>query len=204
MSDKLLIRWAGMAAILSGALFVITDVLFFAASGDVPTRVAAASGVWLASIMLDLVGTYLGLLALVGLYARQSAQSGTLGLVAFVLASLGTSLNIGYLWAGSFVVPHLTDVAPGFLDMVDTEPSGLIALGFTITFLLFALGWALMGYATTRARILPRRVGWSLVVGSLLNLVLAGAGLPFGTAVLGLALAWLGWSLWSERTMAPM
>ncbi|NIV30126.1 MAG: hypothetical protein GWN58_11700, partial [Anaerolineae bacterium] len=159
---------------------------------------------WLVSILLNLVGGYLSLLGLVGLYARHSAQSGRLGLVAFVLASLGTSFYIGYLWAGAFVVPHLTEVAPEFLDLVDRNPSGLIAVGFISTFLSFSLGWALMGYATTRAQLVSRLAGWSLVAGSIVNLILGGAGLPLGAVLFGLALAWLGWSLWSETEMASM
>lgn len=199
MSGKKLIRWAGMAAVVSGVLSVVTDVIYFAAFGDDPTRVAAASSTWLVALLLSLVGAYLGLLGLVGVYSRQRRESGVLGLVAFVIASLGTVLNTGWLWAGTFVVPHLVDEAPAFLDIVDTNPSGLIAAGFMGTFLLFALGWALVGIASVRAKVMPQLAGWLLALGAILVLVALIAGIPFGTVVFGAALAWLGWWLWSEK-----
>jgi len=198
MTQKQLIRWAGIAAILSGALFVITDVLF-AIFKDDPTRVAAVSSTWLVAILLSLVASYLGLLGLTGLYIKQAAESGGFGFAAFVVASLGSVLISGYYWAGAFVVPYLTEMAPEFLDMVDTEPSGLIAAGLMSMFLLFGLGWILMGIATARAGVLPRRAGWLLTIGGVLELGAGIIGIPFGSVILGLALAWLGLRLWSEK-----
>jgi hypothetical protein len=198
MPKKSLIRWAGLAAAASGAFFVIAEILF-ALSGDVPTRVAATSSTWLVAILLGLAASYLGLLALTGLFARQAAESGQLGVVAFVVASLGTVLNSGYYWAGAFVVPHLSELAPGFLDMVDTEPSGLVAAGLMSTFLLNGLGWTLMGIATTRANVLPKPAAWLLTAGAILELGAGIVGLPFGSVVLGVALAWLGLWLWSDK-----
>lgn len=203
MTKGELIRWAGMAAVISGILSVITDVIFFASLGDQPTRVAAASGTWLVTLLLTLVAGYLIFLALVGLFAVQHRESGGFGLIGFILASIGTALNLGYLWAGTFLVPALSQAAPEFLDAADTNPSGLVAAGFISTFVLYALGWAVFGIASLRARVLPALPTWLLIAGAILGFVLGFAGLPFTATLMGVGVAWLGWGLWSGNRATP-
>jgi hypothetical protein len=189
---------AGLAGLVSGLALVLLELAFFLAFGDQPERVAAATGAWLILLEMSLLAAFLSLLALAGLYARQAEQSGGLGLAGFVLAALGTALNIGFLWAGTYVVPALTSAAPEFLDQVASEPPGIVAAGFISTHLLFAVGWIVFGFASLRAKVLPAPATWLMMAGALLALVLAIAGAPLGEVVFGLGLAWLGQQLRSE------
>jgi hypothetical protein len=130
------------------------------------------------------------------LYGRQVEESGSLGLVAFVIASFGLVMNAGFLWGGAFIVPALTSAAPEFLDQVATAPPTSVAVGFISTFVVFALGWLLFAVASLRARVLPAIPVWLLGLGAILGLVsrLAGFGIP--GVLFGLSMAWLGWWLW--------
>lgn len=202
MLPKRLIRWAGVAAVATGLLLAVADALYIAALHDPPLSVAADSATWVPWAVLSLAAGYLGLIAAAGLYLRQVTETGAWGLLGFLIAALGTSMFIGWAWAGAFVLPSLVQVAPDFLDSLRTSPSGLMAAGFLGTFLLFGLGWLLLGLATARANVLPRLPSWLLVLGAIVNLVDVFARVPFGTLILDVALVWLGWWLWSERDTA--
>jgi hypothetical protein len=133
------------------------------------------------------------LVGLVGLYVRQSEAAGILGLVGFVVAFLGTALALGAVWASLFVAPYLAVEAPGVLD---TEPTGALALGFTLTFLVFfPLGWLLFGIAALRARIYPRAAAIVLIVGAVIGFL----PIPLTSIVLNVAIAWLGFTLFTEK-----
>ena len=198
MTRTRLLQWSGLAGVVSGVLLILLDFSFMIFFGGQPERVAAATTTWLILLDLSIIAAYLGLLTLIGLYARQVEESGRLGLAAFILASLGMVMNIGFLWSGGFIVPALTSAAPEFLDQVEVNPSAIIAAGFITTFALFALGWLLLGVASLNAKVLPRIPSWLLILGAILGLVsrIVGWGIP--GVLFGVALAWLGWWLWQE------
>jgi tetrahydromethanopterin S-methyltransferase subunit E len=198
MSRTRLLQLSGLAGVVSGVLFILLDLAFIVFFGDQPERVAAATTTWLILLDLSIIATYLGLKALIGLYARQVEESGRFGLAAFVIASFGTVMNIGFNWGGGFIVPALTSAAPEFLDQVADAPPGIVATGFISTFALFALGWLLFGMASLRAKIFPAFPLWLLMVGAILGLVSRIAGLGIPGMLFGAALAWLGWRLWRE------
>ena len=67
---------------------------------------------------------------------------------------------------------------------------------------MYVLGGLLFGIATFRAGILPRWAAGLLAVGAVCALVLALLPHPLDrifAVPMGLALAWLGYALWSER-----
>ena len=65
------------------------------------------------------------LLGLAGLYARQAEKAGWLGLVGFILYSLGWVLTLGYSFAEAFILPLLaTQVA----CICERLPGGLLQL----------------------------------------------------------------------------
>lgn len=199
MTRTRLLQWSGMAGVASGILLILLDFAFLIFFGDQPERVAAATTSWLILLALSIVGAYLGLLALIGLYARQVEETGRLGLAAFIIASFGTVMNIGFNWGGGFIVPALTSAAPEFLDQVAEAPPAIVAAGFISTFVLFALGWLLFGAASLKARVFPAIPFWLLIIGAVLGLVSRIVGLGIPNVLFGLALAWLGWRLWKGR-----
>jgi hypothetical protein len=195
MATSNLIRWGGLAALAGGVLWVVTDVAFFILIGDQPESIVGPTSTWVILAGLFLAGGILILLGLVGLYTFQAAEAGIVGLIAFLVAFIGTGLVVGALWAATFVVPRLAEAAP---ELVDAEPSGMLAIGFMLTFSLEALGWVLFGLASLRAAVLPRGPAVLLMVGAILSFVLGFFEIPFGDIVLEVALAWMGYAVWTR------
>jgi hypothetical membrane protein len=143
-----------------------------------------------------IVGIVLVFLGLVGLYARQAEQAGTLGLIAFVVAFTGMVMMSGLQWSTITFGAWLAEVAP---ELMDSEPTGVPAAMFMITLILFALGWLLFGFASLQARVLNRGASILLIVGSVLLFVGFLMELPVGTTIIfDAAVAWMGYTLWSN------
>jgi len=195
MPSSNLIRWSGLATLVGGVLLIVVDVAEFLFYGDQPESIVAITSAWLILSVLALVGVVLIFLGLVGLYAHQAEQAGTLGLVAFLVAFIGTAMIFGFAWAGAFVVPDLAETVPDFLDTAD---AGMLMVGVMLTFVLFALGWLLFGLVLLRTKMLPRGAAVLLMVGAVLTSVLLFLELPFYIVVFGAALAWMGYALWSD------
>ena len=192
MPSSELIRWSGLAAILAAVLLSVGALLNIATETENLSE-SATTAPYVFTWLLYLLGGVLLLLALVGLYIRQAGASGILGLVAFLVAFLGTALALGATWAELFVAPALAVEAPRVLD---AEPTGMLALGFTLTFVVFLpLGWLLFGVASLRAGIYPRAAAILLMVGA----VIAGLPIPLTEIVLYVGVAWLGFVLFTER-----
>jgi hypothetical protein len=194
MSSSSLIRWSGLAALVGSVLLVVLDVAEFALLGDQAESVAAATGALIIVRASFIMAIALIILGLVGLYARQAEQTGVLGLIAFLVAFIGSVMVAGLQWGAAFISPWLAGVAP---ELLDTEPSEALMAGIMLSFVLFALGWLLFGLASLRARALPRGAAVLLMVGAALMFVLLLLELPGFTVVFGVALAWMGYALWA-------
>jgi hypothetical protein len=188
MSSSNLIRWAGLAAILAGVLLVVGDLLDLAIGfGDEPFSEVATTGTHALQSWIRLIGAVLLLIGLVGLYARQSEAAGPLGLAGFLVAFLGTALVMGFFWAILFLTPTLAVEAPVLLD--EGPPPG-----FFFTLITFSVGWLLFGIATLLARVYPRTAALVLIIGAVISIL----PLPFTGIVLAVAVAWLGFALFTE------
>jgi len=91
-----LIRWGGLAAMIAGVLFIVADLATLLVF--VLTQAANEGALLFRSIAALSAGILL-LLGLVGLYARQSEAIGILGLVAFLVAFVGSVLQRDFVWA---------------------------------------------------------------------------------------------------------
>ncbi|NTU82217.1 MAG: hypothetical protein HGA45_23035 [Chloroflexales bacterium] len=166
---------------------------------------------WAIIISLKLGMCFLFLLGIAGLYARQVDKAGWLGLAGFLLLSLSWWLQTGFVFAEGFILPLLANSAPTFVDsVVGTLAAGrasAVDLGalpalYTAVGIAYMLGGLLFGIATFRAGVLPRWPAGLLAVAA--TLTPAAALLPhaiqrLAAVPVGLALAWLGYALWSER-----
>ncbi len=148
------------------------------------------------------------LLGITGLYARQVQEAGWLGLAGFLLFSLNWMLTAPFTFAEVFILPQLATEAPtlaqGFLGILTSAETnfGVLENLWTLTGLLYILGGLLFGIATFRAGILPRWAAGLLAVAA--GLTPAAALVPhpldrIAAVPVGIALAWLGYALWSER-----
>lgn len=201
-----LIRWAGLAVMGAGIIFVVIQPIH---PPDILASVTTSR--WVIIQSLKTAMCLLGLLGLAGLYARQAEEAGWLGLVGYLLFSLFWALTMAFVFAAAFILPLLATEAPkfveGFLGIINGHASevnlGALPAVYTLTgFVGYVLGGLLFGIATLRAGILPRWAGGLLAFAAVS--VLAGALLPHPldrilAVPMGFALAWLGYALWSER-----
>jgi hypothetical protein len=192
MLDSPLSRIAGLMALAAGVLIVVAQLVILPFDPD--DHVATSTDpVYQVGGVIYLVGFIALMLALVGAYGWGLHKApGRLGVIAFVTAIVGTMLLGGDLWFETFAIPWLADEAPASLD---TDPTTLLAIGAISSYVLFALGWALVGVASFRARVFPTAICVALVIGGLIGFraLLSPTGIP-----LGLAVAWLG--VWMMRT----
>jgi hypothetical protein len=202
-----LIRWAGLSATTAGIIFVVIQPIH---PLDVLSSVTTTQ--WVIIQSLKTAMCLLGLLGLAGLYARQVEEAGWLGLAGYLLFSLFFAHTLAFAFAEAFILPQLATEAPkfveDFLGIFNGQP-GEVNLGALPTFYAIAgfgyvVGGLLFGIATLRAGILPRWAAGLLAVGAVLPILLSSL-VPhpldriFAVPV-GIALAWLGYALWSERS----
>lgn len=202
-----LIRWAGLPAMVAGFLFVFVQMIH-------PIEIVSSvtTDRWAIVHYLTMAMALLGMLGVTGIYARQVAQAGWLGLIGYLLVSLWLALTTAFTFVEAFILPLLATEAPRFVESVlgiftghsgEFNLGGLAAIG-PVSGVLYMLGGLLFGIATLRAGILPRWAAGLLGFGAVASL--AAAVLPHGLARLlavpvGLGLAWLGYALWSERRL---
>src|SRR5688572_1328052 len=98
MSPSKLIRWSGMASILSGISLILFAV--FHPAREVTLALDSLS--WGMEHQLGIVALVLMLFGLIGLYARQIEQSGRLGFIGFVTAFAGVALYMGGLFLDAY------------------------------------------------------------------------------------------------------
>ena len=150
------------------------------------------------------------MVGIAGIYARQAAQAGWMGLAGFVLLEVMWLLTAGFQFAEALIVPLLVTNAPqfveGWLGIVTGSGSqanvGALPLVNSVTSVCYLVGGVLFGTATFRAGVLPRWAGAALAVGTVFPLVFALLPHDFirlAAAPFGLSLAWLGYVVWSER-----
>ena len=186
MSSSNLIRLAGLAALASGVLSAIGDLLTLVVSRQDPQSATTTS---YAVDLLYLLSTALLLLGLVGLYTSQSQATGLLGLVGFLTTFLGTVLLVGALWFMVFGTPSLAAQDPELAESV------LGQTGYLLMLLFGAVGWVLFGVATLRARVYPRWAAILLIVG----VVIAFLPIPLVGIVFSVTVAYLGFVLLTGR-----
>ena len=200
-----LIRWAGFSAMVAGIFYVIVGLFH---QPNILSSVTTTS--WAIVHVLATAMGFLGILGMAGLYARQAEKSGWLGLAGFVLLRLWFAFILGFSFVETFILPTLATEAPkfaeGFLGMFTSTPSeidlGVLPMIWLLTAPLYILGGLLFGIATFRAGILPRWAAGLLAVAAALTPAAALVPHPLdriAAVPVGVALAWLGYALWSER-----
>jgi hypothetical protein len=188
MASSNLVRWGGLAAILSGALVIAMMLL---------TGLVAEGFFYLLILVFLLLAV-----AVSGIHAQQAGRSGLMGRIGFVV-TLISAVAIAVLSAA-------VGVAENFFGF-DPEGSAAIGIIFWGVFLPFIVGLIVLGIATIRAGVLPRGAAVLLILGLPLGIVidlLTGAffseeATPWGFFVsftaFAVGLIWLGYALRSGR-----
>src|ERR671921_1439023 len=200
-----LVRWTGLSAMVAGICFLVLGLLH---PPNVLSSVTTTR--WTIVHSLAVAMSFFGLLGIMGLYARQVKEAGWLGLAGFLLLIVCWWLQTAFVFAEAFIAPPLAKTAAGFVDGylgISYGHTGGIDLGalpavYGLVGILYLLGGLLFGIATLRARVLPRWPAGLLAIAALLTP--AAALLPHAIQRLAaipvaLAIAWLGYALFSER-----
>ena len=201
-----LIRAAGLSAVVAGTIFAVIQPIH---PPDVIASVTTSAFIIITSFKT--VMCLFGIFGIAGLYARQVKETGWLGLAGYLLLTIFYAVQMCYAFAEPTLLPLLAPVAPTFVESVmgmasgagGTMNLGAFAVIYNIIPLLYLLGLLLFGIAIFRARILSR---WAAVLlaasGPLAGIMVAL--LPhqlerFAAVPMGIALIWLGFSLFFER-----
>jgi len=200
-----LIRAAGLSAIVAGTIFAVIQPIH---PPDVLASVTTRAFITITSFKTLM--SIFGLFGIAGLYARQVKETGWLGLSGYLLLTIFYAVQMCYSFAEPTILPLLVPVAPTFvtsvMQMASQSPTdmnlGAFATVFSFLPILYLLGLLLFGIAMFRARILSRWAAGLLALSGPIAVVLSLLGHPLDRLAampMGIALAWLGYALLSER-----
>lgn len=210
MTRSKLIRSTGIAAVVSGLLFVVIQPLHPA-----ETLAAVTTEQWAIVHYATLVMTVLFAVGITGIYARQVEESGWLGLVGVTTLNVALIITGALVFIEAFVSPLLAardpEVVEGLLGMVSGTGSqadlGVLPGLWAISGVLFPAGCLLLGIAALRARVLPRLASgvfaFGLPVAVIVVSLVPGDLHRLGAVPVGVGLAWLGFALWTEKGEQP-
>jgi hypothetical protein len=205
ISAVALMRLSGVSAILAGLCFVVIGLVH-----PVNEIASVTTPIWIVAHIAATSLGFFGLYGMAGIYARQVEKAGWLGLAGFLLFSVWMALVGFFSFIEVAVLPILASEFPPFVTSVMGMFSGapirvdlgVLPLMWNISGALYFLGPLLFAIATFRAGVFPR---WSAVL-----LALGSFLMPVGAIVppelqpkimipIGLALAWMGYALFTER-----
>ncbi len=196
---------AGVSAALAGLTYITIQFIHPA-----ETVASVATPAWAVVAWMTVAVGVLGLIGVTGMYLRQVKESGILGLLGFLVFGGFLLTAAAFSFVEALVLPAIVGGAPQVVEDVLGIFSGGPADGSlgaleglsTFAFGVYLLGGLLFGLAIFRARVLSRWGGLLLAAGALATLLVPL--LPhtlgrFAAVPVGLALMWLGYSLWADR-----
>jgi len=200
-----LIRWSGLSAMAAGIIFAGIQPIH---PPDVIASVTTNAFIIITSFKA--IMSLFGIFGIAGLYARQVEETGWMGLAGYLLFTIFYAVQMCYSFAEPTILPLLVPVAPTFvtsvMQMASQSPTdmnlGAFATVFSFLPILYLLGLLLFGIAMFRARILSRWAAGLLALSGPIAVVLSLLGHPLDRLAampMGIALAWLGYALLSER-----
>ena len=206
ITTSTLTRATAVAAALSGLIYIV--IQFIHPADEVASL---TTQIWATVHSLSFGMAVLGMVGLTGIYLRQVRQFGLLGLIGYAMFGLFFILQSAFVFAEAFIAPLVVADAPQFAeDLVGlfgrhpavTDLGPLAALPL-VGAVLYVVGAILFGVAILRARVLSRGAGILLIAAAAVTPI-AGALLPhtferMAAIPMGLALIWLGYSLWSDQ-----
>jgi hypothetical protein len=184
-------RRAGMLSMTAAVLIILSQLMRLAV-GRLLGPDSATTPAHTLTYTLALLGMATLLLALTGLYTRESASLGRLGLIGYLAAFLGTMMVAGDWWFEAFAIPNIATEAPEVLHL---PPSGSVLAGAIVTVGLYTVGWTLFGLAALRARAFPRAALLLLLAGALAGPLALSTPYQIPLAI---AIGWIGLTLGSE------
>ena len=205
LTTNRLIAASGLCAAVAGALFIGVQInhppadLEHLMSGDIVVRQTAKA-----------VMAALALAGVTGLFVRCHRRFGVLGLVGYVLISIGYLAMFAVQCIVGYVLPTVARTSPEYVrDVIDAVMGrstsgdiGALAGLFLVMGLGYAVGGLLFGIALFRTGIVSRWAAALFAYGTVSALALAvlpeSFSRPFAVPT-GVALIGLGVSLWRDQ-----
>ncbi len=206
-------RAAGAAAIAAGLLFTGVQINHphLDVTSIVTTEVMVRNSLKMLMAVLALAG-------ITGMYLRQVRQTGVLGLLGYLMLSIGYTVIVGTQYLATFVLPEIAASNPAYVgDVIAATTGGTPAgdIGVLSTVLQvqdlgYLAGGLIFGIALFRARVFPRWAAALLAAGGVVTIALSVMPDAFYRLLAfpnGIAMVALGWSLWrtarSHSTAQP-
>jgi hypothetical protein len=195
--------WGGSAAILGGALYLVTFGMVYLIY-DLFAKQAKGTFVGSHAFihMFDTPMFVFLLVGAVGLYLRQREVFGLIGKAGFYLTAFGFSLGI--VGGAMIIVIGLTVGEKATMGVPDM-------IAHMLSHVFYALGSILLGIATLRAGILPKAAAILMAIGPVWLFAMFGVGLNQSFLLLlppviatALGWMWLGYALISEKKREPL
>jgi hypothetical protein len=205
VSPIFLTRGAAAAAVGAGALFIGVQLghPHLDATTVATTEVVVRDSLKMLMAVLALVG-------ITGMYLSQVRRNGILGLVGYLVLGAGYLLIMCMTYMAAFVIPQLVATDPGYVEDVITQITGgtptgdigLLAIALKVQDISFLAGGLIFGIALFRAGVLARWATVLLAVGGVITILLSVMPDAFYRLLAfpnGIALIWLGYSLWQSQ-----
>lgn len=203
-----LTRAAGLAAIAAGVLFSAVQI-----NHPEITLDFVQSTEWTVRQSMKIAMATLALAGIAGMYLRHLRQTGVLGLIGYLLFSVGYLAMLMVETIAVVVLPTIAPTSPDYVQgvvAVATNSSSTADLGlFTTLNMVVAVGYLLggliFGVALWRARVLARWASALLAVAAVLTMTipfLPMVNQRLFAVVNGIAMIGLGWSLFREQGSA--
>jgi hypothetical protein len=197
-----LTRAAGAAAVASGLIFIGVQIghPHLDATSITTTEVVLRNSLKVLMAALTLVG-------ITGMYLSQVRRNGLLGLIGYLVLSVGYLTIMSTTFVAAYVLPAIADTNPGYVNDVtaaatrDSATGDIGALQYAeqVQGIGYLAGGLIFGIALYRARVLARWAAALLAVGGLVSVtltVLPDAFYRLLAFPTGIAMIGLGYSLW--------
>lgn len=188
-----LLRLGAVASIAAGILITVGFLLHPAGEdatfGTDPLWVPAHGLLWLAFV--------LALIGWIAVHLVQASRAGAIGVVAFAVVIVGTSLASWIFSSDVTFVPVIAAEAPELFKKIFSK--GHLVVGL-VSVLSWVTGVVLSGISVIRARVFARTAGILLIIGPVIIPIAYLSGLSvkvvaIGGAAIAAGQIWLGYGL---------
>lgn len=164
---KKLINHSGIALILGGISFVVTNAVIspFVDFNAPFSKMLTSVPFFYRMIFASLTAIFL-LFGSIGLYLHHSQidRNRLFRHVAFTVAFLGSAFLVANEWHQIFVLPEIAEISPEVIDKLGSSNKiGGYVIGAMIAFTMFSIGWILFAVSLLIAKKL-KRLGLLLVI----------------------------------------
>ncbi len=201
------IQWFGVVSIVPGIILPFYNQ--FLHGGRDAASIIPRSAAYAQAHMLGAVCSLLLIFGLTAIYLKHAERIGKKGLISFMLVVFAQGLFACLLWGDGFFNPIFAKYDPVLQTHIHSSEFfsfGIQTLGFAVVLLslvplLYIIAYTFFGVLIVRAGILPKMIGFLLIIGSILlgfAIMIPQWLESLGYAAIGGAIAWAGYLLWKK------